>query len=127
MDETLKLRALLNDHTLGFMHIQVYKPETDLKWAEINDQLMNTTRGNDMVVSFKAHGIKVTLVEQAIHITLKPSWIQGEMLDSMEGLRILEVPILSLTAKVLKLAKLDCFNLLRVWDVVEASKDIVLS
>ena len=63
-----------------------------------------------MVVSFKAHGIKVTLIEQVIRITLKPSWIQGEMLDSMEGLRILEVPILSLTAEGVEACKAGLFQ-----------------
>lgn len=110
MDETLKLRALLNDHTMGFVRIQVYKPETDMKWAFINDRSMNTTRGNDMVVSFKAHGIEATFVERAIRIALKPSWIEGEMIDSTEGLRILEVPILSLTAEGVEARKAGLFQ-----------------
>ena len=63
-----------------------------------------------MVLSFKVHGIEVTLIECTIHIALKPSKIEGEMLNTIEGMRILEGPILFLTNKGLQVLKDEMFQ-----------------
>jgi hypothetical protein len=98
MDKTMMLCRLLNKHMLGYIHANVYKPEYKITWGEVNDHGMTGMIATNMMKLFIVHGIKSTLIKQMIHIAMSPDWIMGPMLDSPEGLKIMELLVLTLTA-----------------------------
>jgi hypothetical protein len=98
-DETIMMRRLLIEHTIGYVRVNVYKPAFPIKWADVNDREMIAPRGTKMMKSFIAHGIESTLIERTIRVAMRPEWLTANALESPEGLKIMELPILTLTAE----------------------------
>jgi hypothetical protein len=103
-DETIMMRRLLIEHTIGYVRVNVYKPAFYIKWADVNDRGMTGPRGTKMMKSFIAHGIKSTLIKWTIRVAMRPEWLTANALKSPEGLKIMELPVLTLTAEGIEAA-----------------------
>jgi hypothetical protein len=89
------------------MRVNVYNPDFKIKWADVNNRGMMEPRGTKMMKLFIAHGIESTLIEQTIHIVMSPEWIMRPMLDTPEGLKIMELLVLTLTAEGIEVANAE--------------------
>jgi hypothetical protein len=103
-EETITMRRLLIDHMLGYVQVNVYKLDFKIEWADVNDRGMTGVRGTKMMKLFMAHGIELTLIERTICMAMSPEWIMGTMLDSPEGLKIMDLPVLMLTLEGIEVA-----------------------
>jgi hypothetical protein len=94
------------------MRMNVYEPDVKIIWAEVNNGGMTETRGTKMMKWFIAYGIESTPIEWMIHVAMSPDWISGLMLDSWEGLKIMELPVLMLTTEGIEAANAKMIELL---------------
>jgi hypothetical protein len=106
-DETIMMCQLLIEHMIGYVRVNVYKPAFYIKWADVNDCGMTGPRGTKMMKSFIAHGIESTLIKQTIRMAMHPEWLTAMTLESPEGLKIMELPVLTLTPEGIEAANAE--------------------
>jgi hypothetical protein len=106
--------------------VNVYKLAFKIKWADVNDCGMTGPRGTKMMKSFMAHGIESMLIERTIRVVMSPEWLTGTTPESPEGLKIMELPVLTLTPEGIEARMRNRSDRWREWGVMEVLKDIVL-
>jgi hypothetical protein len=73
---------------------------------------MTGMRGTNMMKSFIVHDIESTLIKRMICVAMSPDWITGLMLNSPKGLKIMELPVLMLTAEGIEVSNEKLIKLL---------------
>jgi len=103
---TSKLDRLLEKITIGYVQYQIWGSKSDkFVWGAINDRTIDLARKKKMYESLKQEGPQQAKNDTVIKILMKPSWFNNEVIKTIGGMDIMQVPLLKLTEEGLQAQK----------------------
>lgn len=95
---TLKLDALLERIMIGYVRYEIWGMQSDeLSWGSVNDRPIDMGRKKMMLESLKKEGLQQARSDTVIKMLLRRSWFENNVITSLGGVGIKDVPLLVLT------------------------------
>ena len=95
---TSKLDALLEQIMIGYVHYKIWGMQSDeLSWGSMNDQLIHMGQKKMMLESLNKEGLQHARSDTVIKMLLRRLWFENNVMTSLGGVGIKDVPLLVLT------------------------------